>query len=119
MIVHSIFLPRKKSPAGKYHTMKDKSSPEMESTLHCPLCGSTSVTYKTGGYGGMIYRCKECGYTGAFVVEVDEEPKDALQAAELSGEKFQAPEETATGFQVPLWVKILAILFVIVVISAL
>lgn len=53
------------------------------------------------------------------MVEVDEEPKDALQAAELSGEKFQAPEETATGFQVPLWVKILAILFVIVVISAL
>ena len=63
----------------------------------------------------MIYRCKECGYTGAFVVEVDEEPEDAIQAAELSGEKFQARDEEE-GFQVPLWVKILAVLFVIVVI---
>jgi len=96
--------------------MKDNRRPEMESSLHCPLCGSTSVTYRTGGYGGMIYRCKECGYTGAFVVEVDEEPKDALHAAELSEGRFQVPEDTATGFQVPLWVKILAVLFVIVVI---
>jgi len=95
--------------------MKDTNDPDTASTLHCPLCGSTSVTYKTGGYGGMIYRCKECGYTGAFVVEVDEEPEDAIQAAELSGEKFQARDEEE-GFQVPLWVKILAVLFVVVVI---
>jgi rubredoxin len=95
--------------------MKDNSNSEMESSLHCPLCGSTSVTYKTGGYGGMIYRCKECGYMGAFVVEVDDEPENVIQAAEL-GEEFQVPEAGAEKFNVPLWVKILAVLFVIVVI---
>jgi ribosomal protein L37AE/L43A len=96
--------------------MKDNSNSEMESSIHCPLCGSTSVTYKTGGYGGMIYRCKECGYMGAFVVEVDDDTEDAIQAAELSEERFQAPEAGGEKFQVPLWVKILAVLFVIVVI---
>ena len=99
--------------------MKNNSSPEMEPTLHCPICGSTSVTYKTGGYGGMIYRCKECGYTGAFVVEVDDEPENVIETAELNEECFQAPEDEEEGFRVPLWVKILAVLFVVVVISAL
>lgn len=97
--------------------MKDNSSPEMESSLHCPICGSTSVTYKTGGYGGMIYRCKECGYTGAFVVEVDDDTDSDIQSAELNEERLQAPEAAEEKFQVPLWVKILAILFAIVVIS--
>ena len=64
----------------------------------------------------MIYRCKECGYTGAFVVEVDDEPDNVIQAAELSEGSFQAPEAAEEKFQVPLWVKILAVLFVVVVI---
>lgn len=64
----------------------------------------------------MIYRCKECGYTGAFVVEVDDEPENVVQSSELSEEKLQAPEGAEEKFNVPLWVKILAVLFVIVVI---
>lgn len=75
------------------------------------------MTYKTGGYGGMIYRCKECGYTGAFVVEVDDDTDSDIQSAELNEERLQAPEAAEEKFQVPLWVKILAILFAIVVIS--
>jgi len=80
------------------------------------MCGGTSVIYKTGGYGGMIYRCKDCGYMGAFVVEVDDDPGGANQAAEPGEERFQYPKEVGEKLQVPLWVKILAVLFLTVVI---
>lgn len=50
-------------------------------SLYCPRCGSTSVTLETGGYGGMIYRCKTCGFSGAFVIESDDESKIASWAA--------------------------------------
>lgn len=96
--------------------MKNTQDPDRPSSLHCPLCGSTSVTYKTGGYGGMIYRCKECGYTGAFVVEVDDKPGGDSQAAELNQVRTEEPEWSRDGLHVPLWIKILAILFLIVVI---
>jgi predicted RNA-binding Zn-ribbon protein involved in translation (DUF1610 family) len=101
---------------GRKFSMKYTNDPDTDSSLHCPLCGSTSVTYRTGGYGGMIYRCKDCGYMGAFVVEVDDGPENSIQAAELSGDRFQYPKEVGEIFLVPLWVKILAVLFLIVVI---
>jgi len=41
--------------------------------LCCPSCGSADIFVETGGYTGMIYRCKRCGYRGALVVEVDED----------------------------------------------
>jgi hypothetical protein len=44
-------------------------------TLHCPRCGSTSVTPDIGGYGGMIYRCKTCGFRGAFFIESEDQSK--------------------------------------------
>ncbi len=96
--------------------MKDTQDPDKASSLHCPMCGGTSVIYKTGGYGGMIYRCKDCGYMGAFVVEVDDDPGGANQAAEPGEERFQYPKEVGEKLQVPLWVKILAVLFLTVVI---
>ena len=37
----------------------------------CPVCGSTGIYLVAGGYAGMLYRCKKCGYEGAFVVEED------------------------------------------------
>jgi transposase-like protein len=37
--------------------------------LICPECKSSNVTYYLGGELGYQYRCKECGYIGAFVLE--------------------------------------------------
>jgi predicted RNA-binding Zn-ribbon protein involved in translation (DUF1610 family) len=44
--------------------------------LHCPVCGSTDLWAATGGYTGCIYRCKHCGYSGALVVEYDDDERD-------------------------------------------
>jgi transposase-like protein len=45
--------------------------------LRCPVCMSTDVFLVAGGYTGMIYRCKQCGYQGAFVVECEKRDGDA------------------------------------------
>ncbi len=39
--------------------------------FRCPSCGSSEVYRVAGGCLGELYRCKKCGYTGAFIVEVD------------------------------------------------
>ena len=47
--------------------------------LCCPRCGSIEVYEEIGGYAGTMYRCKKCGYRGAFILEIDEgdpEPRD-------------------------------------------
>ena len=44
--------------------------------LRCPVCGSTTIYPVTGGVFGQVYRCKECGYRGSFVLETDEEEKE-------------------------------------------
>ncbi|HVN65806.1 MAG TPA: hypothetical protein VMT31_04215 [Methanomicrobiales archaeon] len=41
--------------------------------LCCPRCGSTGIFLETGGYTGTIYRCKKCGYRGAFILEIEDE----------------------------------------------
>jgi len=41
--------------------------------LCCPSCGARDIFVETGGFTGMIYRCKRCGYRGPLVVEVDED----------------------------------------------
>ena len=41
--------------------------------IRCPICGSSEIYTIVGGYIGEIYRCKKCGYSGSFVVEVDDE----------------------------------------------
>jgi transposase-like protein len=54
--------------------------------LCCPACGSTEVFVESGGYTGMIYRCKRCGYRGSLVVEVDEEstgPKEREKTPDM------------------------------------
>ncbi|MDD1645732.1 MAG: hypothetical protein LUP93_05405 [Methanomicrobiales archaeon] len=45
--------------------------------LCCPSCKSAEIFVETGGFTGMIYRCKRCGYRGALVVEVDEDIPEA------------------------------------------
>jgi transposase-like protein len=44
--------------------------------IQCPVCGSREVYTIVGGYIGEIYRCKKCGYSGAFVIETDEDSED-------------------------------------------
>jgi hypothetical protein len=39
--------------------------------LCCPRCGGTGVYEEIGGYAGTIYRCKKCGYRGAFILEIE------------------------------------------------
>ncbi len=41
--------------------------------LCCPSCGSTAVYRIAGGYVGELYRCKDCGYIGALILECDDE----------------------------------------------
>lgn len=40
--------------------------------LCCPVCRGTFVYEIAGGYLGQVYRCKDCGYRGSFVLLVDE-----------------------------------------------
>jgi transposase-like protein len=47
--------------------------------LCCPNCQSIEVYEVVGGYTGQIYRCKNCGYRGSFVLEIDEKELDALK----------------------------------------
>ena len=46
--------------------------------LRCPICRSPALYLVAGGYGGMVYRCKKCGYQGPLAIELcDEEDDDS------------------------------------------
>ena len=47
---------------------EEKKSPAKK-VLVCPVCNSTDVEYYIGGELGYQYRCKNCGYVGAFILE--------------------------------------------------
>ncbi|WP_337860840.1 hypothetical protein [Ferroplasma sp.] len=36
----------------------------------CPQCGSLSINWIAGGIAGAIYKCEDCNYVGAFILEV-------------------------------------------------
>ena len=42
--------------------------------FYCPVCKSQEVYPAAGGYIGQIYLCKDCGYRGSFVLEIDDPP---------------------------------------------
>ncbi|MBT3262403.1 hypothetical protein HN992_03160 [Candidatus Woesearchaeota archaeon] len=42
----------------------------MVSKKSCPKCGSGAIDFYAGGLTG-IYHCKNCGYSGAIIVEED------------------------------------------------
>lgn len=71
----------------------------------CPQCGSNDLFQLAGGYLGAEYRCKRCGYHGAFVVESEEEMPHP-----------EAPDTESRGMDIPLWVRILAIIFLLIII---
>jgi transposase-like protein len=62
--------------------------------LRCPVCGSTTIYPVTGGVFGQVYRCKECGYRGSFVLETDEEGKENVKKEDPGKDK---PRENNSG----------------------
>jgi transposase-like protein len=40
--------------------------------FYCPVCKSHEIFPVAGGYVGQIYLCKDCGYRGSFVLEIDD-----------------------------------------------
>jgi transposase-like protein len=44
---------------------------ELVTMFYCPVCKSQEIFPVAGGYVGGIYRCKDCGYQGALVLEID------------------------------------------------
>lgn len=71
----------------------------------CPQCGSNDLFQTVGGYIGSEWRCKRCGYQGAFVVESEEEMPHP-----------EAPKTESPGMNIPLWIRILAIIFLLIII---
>jgi transposase-like protein len=41
--------------------------------FYCPKCKSQEIYAVAGGYMGQVYLCKECGYRGSFVLEIDDD----------------------------------------------
>jgi len=39
---------------------------------YCPKCKSQEIYAVAGGYIGQVYLCKDCGYRGSFVLEIDD-----------------------------------------------
>jgi hypothetical protein len=48
--------------------------------FYCPKCKSPEIYAVAGGYMGQVYLCKDCGYRGSFVLEIDD--ADALAGKE-------------------------------------
>jgi transposase-like protein len=59
--------------------------------LRCPVCGSTTIYPVTGGVFGQVYRCKECGYRGSFVLETDGEEGET--GSQKAPKKTKSSEE--------------------------
>lgn len=77
-------------------------------TLHCPRCNSTDLYYETGFYQGSIYHCKRCDYVGPLVIIWDDEEE---------GSSFKPNPEEGVRIRfpsIPLWIKILAIIFLVI-----
>jgi len=55
----------------------------MKRVLVCPICKSTDIELDAGGYTGK-YFCKNCGYTGSFVLEMTEgEYKELIESEKM------------------------------------
>jgi predicted RNA-binding Zn-ribbon protein involved in translation (DUF1610 family) len=80
------------------------------SGLSCPRCGSSEIYIGLGMYGGRMYRCKQCGYHGAFVIEWDEgAPRPEYEPAP----EYMDDEQKRSN--IPLWITIAALLLTLFV----
>ncbi|MCL4331171.1 MAG: hypothetical protein M1304_02735 [Candidatus Thermoplasmatota archaeon] len=43
---------------------------ESEMIKVCPKCGSIHINWIAGGVAGAVYKCDDCEYVGAFILEV-------------------------------------------------
>jgi transposase-like protein len=44
---------------------------ELFTMFYCPVCKSQEIYPVAGGYVGQVYLCKDCGYRGSFMLEID------------------------------------------------
>lgn len=56
----------------------------------CPKCRSRRVNLWLGRGGGQMYKCPDCGYYGAAVVEFDDDTLRKLERAERMRRKLRA-----------------------------
>lgn len=63
----------------------------------CPVCGNPDIYYEAGGFTGAVYRCKECGYIGAFVIEANEEMIREIKENYRHKRKEESKEELKEG----------------------
>jgi transposase-like protein len=42
---------------------------DVVTTLVCPDCGGTNITWEGGYITGQKYHCKDCHYRGSFILE--------------------------------------------------
>ncbi len=95
----------------------------------CPFCGGkTEYAGISSGYifpaihTGQMYVCKECGYQGSFIIEVDD-PSDVRKIKEvlhgysedIEKSMFSFPENWRWFWKVILFVWIIGLLIKIVV----
>jgi hypothetical protein len=45
---------------------------ELFTMFYCPVCKSQEIFPLVGGYVGQVYLCKDCGYRGSFILEIDD-----------------------------------------------
>ncbi|WP_172673783.1 hypothetical protein [Methanogenium cariaci] len=64
-----------------------------------------------GGYGGYNYRCKKCGYSGALVVEFDDDITPPEEERELQKEYREEVQEYEQKRRSLFWI-IMALIFI-------
>ena len=45
----------------------------------CPKCLGTRIDLYLGGYAGKLYRCLDCGYVSAIIIETTYESYESLR----------------------------------------
>jgi transposase-like protein len=62
--------------------------------FYCPQCKSQEIYPAAGGYIGSIYICKDCGYRGSFVLEIDS--PEGIKDVESANRKQKKPVRSRT-----------------------
>lgn len=83
--------------------------------IRCPRCNSKEIYTVVGGYGGNYYRCKKCGYSGALVVEYDDDeaPEEVEELQEEYREEMQEYEKKRWSI---LWLILILLLIAAILI---
>ncbi|WP_317137756.1 hypothetical protein [Methanochimaera problematica] len=82
--------------------------------LHCPNCDSDDIYPVLGFYTGNIYKCKNCGYQGAFVIEHSSDADSEFKKAALMN---KAPSKIRLNIN--FWLKAFVVIFILFLIISL